>query len=94
MFPPPHHRFDGRTIRVDKASDSGPRGGGRGGGGYGRGGYGQQMGGYGAPQQPYGIPQQAYGQPYGRGGYGAPAPAPYGAPPQQGETRDPDNPRW
>jgi hypothetical protein len=94
------HRFDGRTIRVDKASDSGPRGGGggRGGGGYGRGGYGgqQQMGGYGgAPQQPYGVPQQGYGQPYGgRGGYGAPAPAPYGAPPQQGETRDPDNSRW
>ncbi|KAB5530462.1 RNA recognition domain-containing protein [Coniochaeta sp. 2T2.1] len=79
--------FDGRTIRVDKASDSGPRGGGggRGGGGYGRGGYGQQqMGGYGAPQQPYGVPQQGYGQGYGRGGYGAPAPAPYGAPPQQG----------
>ncbi|KAB5580951.1 RNA recognition domain-containing protein [Coniochaeta sp. 2T2.1] len=79
--------FDGRTIRVDKASDSGPRGGGggRGGGGYGRGGYGQQqMGGYGAPQQPYGVPQQGYQQGYGRGGYGAPAPAPYGAPPQQG----------
>ncbi|KAJ9144457.1 hypothetical protein NKR19_g6390 [Coniochaeta hoffmannii] len=88
--------FDGRTIRVDKASDSGPRGGGggRGGGGYGRGGYGgQQMGGYGgAPQQPYGVPQQGYGQPYGRGGYGAPAPAPYGAPPQQGWQQQQPNP--
>uniref|UniRef100_A0A8H7TL48 RRM domain-containing protein n=1 Tax=Bionectria ochroleuca TaxID=29856 RepID=A0A8H7TL48_BIOOC len=32
--------FDGRTIRVDKASDNGPRGGGFGGrGGFGRGGY-------------------------------------------------------
>lgn len=91
--------FDGRTIRVDKASDSGPRGGGgggRGGGGYGRGGYGgqQQMGGYGgAPQQPYGVPQQGYGQPYGgRGGYGAPAPAPYGAPAQQGWQQQQANP--
>ncbi|KAK3694660.1 hypothetical protein B0T22DRAFT_77711 [Podospora appendiculata] len=86
--------FDGRTIRVDKASDSGPRGGGgggRGGGGYGRGGGygGQQMGGgYGAPQQPYGVPQQQqYGQPYGGGGgrgYAQAAPAGYGAPPPQG----------
>ncbi|KAK3394579.1 hypothetical protein B0H63DRAFT_50887 [Podospora didyma] len=89
--------FDGRTIRVDKASDSGPRGGGgggRGGGGYSRGGYGQVPS-YGAPQQQaYGAPQQqAYGmppnmyapQPYG-GGRGYPqqagAPAGYAAPPQ------------
>ncbi|EON97292.1 putative glycine-rich rna-binding protein [Phaeoacremonium minimum UCRPA7] len=89
--------FDGRTIRVDKASDTGPRGGypsGRGGGG---GGYGQRGGFGGAPQMPqmaYGVhpgqqyqmppPQMAYGQQYGRGG-GYPQPAPgYGTPPQQG----------
>ncbi|KAJ6446097.1 cold response protein 2 [Purpureocillium lavendulum] len=86
--------FDGRTIRVDKASDNGPRGGyggGRGGGGGGFGG----RGGYGAPM-PYGVPQQspgyAVGAPqmyapmaYGRGypppqqGYGVP-PQGYGAP--------------
>ncbi|ATY58732.1 glycine-rich RNA-binding [Cordyceps militaris] len=88
-------RFDGRTIRVDKASDNGPRGGGgfggRGGhgGGYGRG------GGYGAPPQ-YGGPPQQGGYPmgqqnvyppvaYGRGypvqqqGYAQP-PQGYGAP--------------
>ncbi|KAK3937116.1 glycine-rich RNA-binding protein 4 [Diplogelasinospora grovesii] len=67
--------FDGRTIRVDKASDTGPRGGGRGGGGGGGGGYsrgGGGGGGYGqSMQQPmgggspmpgiaYGAPQQAY----------------------------------
>ena len=36
-----HARFDGRTIRVDKASERGSGGGGGGGGGYGggRGGY-------------------------------------------------------
>lgn len=73
-------RFDGRTIRVDKASDTGPRGGGggRGGGGYGGrggGGYGPPSGGapmhYGAPpQQQYGM-QNPYApqQGYGRGGY-------------------------
>ncbi|KAM7197619.1 glycine-rich RNA-binding protein 4 [Naviculisporaceae sp. PSN 640] len=61
--------FDGRTIRVDKASDNGPRGGGRGGGsgGFGRGGFGgnqYQMGG--APMQGVqygGAPQPAYGMP-------------------------------
>ncbi|KAJ6788090.1 hypothetical protein PWT90_10785 [Aphanocladium album] len=85
-------RFDGRTIRVDKASDNGPRGGGgfgRGGhGGYGRGGYGGQMQ-YGGPPPGGGYPM---GQPnvyppvaYGRGypvppqGY-APPPQGYGAP--------------
>lgn len=75
------YRFDGRTIRVDKASDSGPRApGGRGGGG---GGY-MARGGYGAPPMPYGPPQgypmpgmNMPPQPYGRG-Y-APQP-PYGAP--------------
>lgn len=82
--------FDGREIRVDKASDSGPRGGfnaGRGGGQ----GYGNRMGGY--PQQHMGgmPPQmpQGYGMPapqmyapmqYGRG-YGQPQPG-YGVPPQ------------
>lgn len=80
--------FDGRTIRVDKASDTGPKGGygGRGGPGMAPG-YGGQ-GGYSAA--PMGYPQApAYGMPpnpnmypptaYGRG-Y---PPAPYGAP-QQG----------
>jgi len=47
--------FDGRMIRVDKASDRGAGGGGRGGGGGGGGGY--QRGGY-------------NGGGYGRGGYG------------------------
>lgn len=71
--------FDGRSIRVDKASDTGPRGG----GGYAARGtspaFGQQ-GGYGAmPQMGYGVPPQqqypmqgqqaAYGQGYGHGGY-------------------------
>jgi hypothetical protein len=83
--------FDGRTIRVDKASDTGPRGGGRGGGGgFSRGGYGQgPVGGspmpgiaYGTPQQPYGMPPNMYAQPYGRGFQQAPAG--YGAPPPQG----------
>ncbi|KAI7926398.1 hypothetical protein M0657_001931 [Pyricularia oryzae] len=79
--------FDGRTIRVDKASDTGPRGGG---GGF-RGGYGGR-GGYASPQMhpmPYGMhPQQQYGapqmypQPYGRGGYPQQMPG-YGAPPAQ-----------
>lgn len=81
--------FDGRQIRVDKASDTGPRGGGfgRGGGG----GFGGR-GGYGAPQMAYGgqpgyMPgPPMYGQmPYGgRGGYPQ-QPQPqqgYGTPPQ------------
>ncbi|TDZ65915.1 Cold-inducible RNA-binding protein [Colletotrichum trifolii] len=77
--------FDGRTIRVDKASDNGPRGGG--GGGF-RGGYGGGRGGYGAPpvQQYGGAPggypapnmyqQPVYGRGYPQQPYG-------GAPPQQ-----------
>ena len=88
-------RFDGRTIRVDKASDNGPRGGG-GGGGYGGGrggssGYGGGRGGYGAPM-PYGQPQgqgypvaapQMYGAaPMGYGRGYAPPQQGYGAPPQ------------
>ncbi|KAI0143634.1 hypothetical protein GGR57DRAFT_345719 [Xylariaceae sp. FL1272] len=88
--------FDGRAIRVDKASDTGPRSGGfggRGGGGYqGRGGYSQQ-------QMPYGGGGQGYGgsnsyQGYGRGGYGQSyqqqgyAPAPY-YPEQNGGGQQP-----
>ncbi|KAG5977988.1 hypothetical protein E4U55_006446 [Claviceps digitariae] len=78
-------RFDGRTIRVDKASDNGPRGGfggGRGGGsGFGgRGGYPPPMG-YGHPHQAAGYPPAApqmyapvaYGRPYPpQPGYGVP----------------------
>lgn len=84
--------FDGRTIRVDKASDTGPRGGG--GGGF-RGGYSGGRGGYASPQMPqmygmhpqqqqqqYGAPQM-YPSPYGRGGYPQQVPG-YGAPPAQG----------
>ncbi|KZL67092.1 glycine-rich RNA-binding protein (cold response protein 2) [Colletotrichum tofieldiae] len=83
--------FDGRTIRVDKASDNGPRGGG--GGGF-RGGFGGGRGGYGgAPPVPYGaapggypvgVPnmyQQQQQPAYGRG---YPPQQPYGAPPQDG----------
>ncbi|KAI1768349.1 hypothetical protein GGR53DRAFT_462601 [Hypoxylon sp. FL1150] len=81
------NRFDGRAIRVDKASDTGPRGGSGRGSPYAPrgGGYGQQ------PQMPYAAGQPvAYGMPnpmmyqpaYGRGGY-PPQPA-YGTPPPQG----------
>ena len=86
-------RFDGRPIRVDRASDTGPKG------GYGaRGGYAS------VPRGAYGQPQMAYGggqpgpydmrgqnmyapQPaYGRGGY-PPQPIAYGGPPpQQGKS--------
>ncbi|OTB08705.1 hypothetical protein M426DRAFT_160032 [Hypoxylon sp. CI-4A] len=94
--------FDGRAIRVDKASDTGPRGGGAGrGGSYPpRGGYAQQ------PQMPYAAGQPvAYGmsgqvmhQPaaYGRGypsqqAYGTPPPgyAPYGYPDPQQQGQQP-----
>jgi len=86
--------FDGRTIRVDKASDNGSRsggfGGGRGGGSSygGRGGYGGQSS-YGGPQGSYGnAPPPGYGvapnmyqqAPYGRG-YPQQQPQ-YGMPPQ------------
>lgn len=60
-----HLRFDGRQIRVDKASErTGGGGGGR--GGYG-GGFGGQRGGYGGGG--YGQPS-GQGQPGGQGGYG------------------------
>ncbi|KAJ0160335.1 Cold-inducible RNA-binding protein [Colletotrichum tanaceti] len=85
--------FDGRTIRVDKASDNGPRGGGGGGFRGGGGGFGGGRGGYGgAPPAPYGAAPGGYpvGVPnmyqqqqpaYGRG---YPPQQPYGAPPQDG----------
>jgi hypothetical protein len=96
-------RFDGRTIRVDKASDSGPRGTGFGGGG-GRGGgqgYGGRGGAYGAAPMPYGGAPQGYAmappnnmypqqQQYGRG-YPVQQ-QPYGAAPQ-GTCLPPDLPR-
>ncbi|EYB30746.1 hypothetical protein QX201_000544 [Fusarium graminearum] len=91
--------FDGRNIRVDKASDNGPRGGfGRGGGG--GGGYGRNFGG----PMPYGMgppgpgyqmpaPNMYAPMPYGRGyppqqGYGGP-PQGYMPPQQQYGYHDP-----
>ncbi|KAH6648519.1 hypothetical protein BKA67DRAFT_365772 [Truncatella angustata] len=78
--------FDGRTIRVDRASDTGPRGGA--GGFSGRGSY-PAAGGYGTPYgaQPvpgYGMPaQQMYAPAYGRGAY-PPQQAAYGQAAPQG----------
>jgi RNA recognition motif-containing protein len=83
--------FDGRTIRVDKASDNGPRGG----GGFGGRGNGQSYGGRGgfggAPAyggaSGYGAPNMYQQAPYGRGyqqqqpQYGMPQQG-YGAPAQ------------
>lgn len=87
-------RFDGRTIRVDKASDNGPRGGGfgnRNGGGYGGrggGGYGAPPGPYGnAPPPGYGVPNMYQQAPYGRG-YPQQQPQ-YGMPPQGISKADP-----
>ncbi|KAL2134332.1 hypothetical protein VTI74DRAFT_461 [Chaetomium olivicolor] len=82
--------FDGRQIRVDKASDTSPKGGGRGGGmqiNYGRGGFaamplaGNPVPGiaYGS-QQPYGMPPNVYAQAYGRG-FAPAVPAGYTVPP-------------
>ncbi|KAF5125428.1 Glycine-rich RNA-binding protein 4, mitochondrial [Metarhizium anisopliae] len=87
--------FDGRTIRVDKASDNSPRGGyggGRGGGS----GFGGR-GGYAAPM-PYGLPQQSPGYPvvapqmYAPVAYGRPYPQHpgYGMPPQGKSTQSSD----
>jgi len=91
-------RFDGRTIRVDKASDTGPRGGygGRGGGGFG-----QRGGGFGGSphmgQIPFGQQQQQqypmaappmYAPQYGgRGGYPPQIPQ-YAGAPAQGTKRN------
>ncbi|KAH7035228.1 uncharacterized protein B0I36DRAFT_360626 [Microdochium trichocladiopsis] len=82
--------FDGRTIRVDKASDTGPKGG-YGGGRVGPAGFGV-AGGYAPSQMPYAGGQPAmygmapnpamYAPAYGRGGY--PSQGAYGAPPAQG----------
>ncbi|KAI0533899.1 hypothetical protein GGR58DRAFT_505858 [Xylaria digitata] len=100
--------FDGREIRVDKASDTGPKNShGRGSGSYPtRGGYAQQ------PQvyAPYGMPNAAMVYPpasYGRGGYpsqpvaygtsspqGYGMPAPYGYPDQQGSQQPQGPPRY
>ncbi|KAM0564385.1 hypothetical protein ACHAPJ_000598 [Fusarium lateritium] len=89
--------FDGRTIRVDKASDNGPRGGfGRGGPGYGRGFGGPVPYGMGPPGPGYGVPApNMYApMPYGRGypppqqGYGTP-PQGFVAPQQQFGYPDP-----
>ncbi|KAI2629609.1 RNA recognition domain-containing protein [Hypoxylon sp. NC1633] len=77
--------FDGRPIRVDRASDTGPRGGGGRGGAYAsRGGYAQPQMPYAAGQPvPYGMPNpMMYPQAYGRGGY-QPQPV-YRTPPPQG----------
>ncbi|KAI5918510.1 hypothetical protein F4810DRAFT_715399 [Camillea tinctor] len=81
--------FDGRAIRVDKASDTGPRGGAFGG----RGGY-APRGGYAQPQMPYASGHPGYGMPnpamyqpvYGRGAY-PPQQVAYGTPPPQGMTQ-------
>ncbi|CAI7566032.1 unnamed protein product [Penicillium bialowiezense] len=70
-----NQEFDGRVIRVDKATERAPGGGGRGGfgggGGYrqgGGGGYGGGQGGYGGGQGGYGGGQGYNGG--GQGGYG------------------------
>ncbi|KAH8732790.1 hypothetical protein GQ44DRAFT_765870 [Phaeosphaeriaceae sp. PMI808] len=61
--------FDGRRIRVDKASDRGGGGGGGGRGGYGGGGGGGYRGGYGGGQGGYGGGRDGgYGQQGGQGG--------------------------
>ncbi|CAI7659408.1 unnamed protein product [Penicillium discolor] len=72
-----NQEFDGRQIRVDKATERAAGGGGRGGfggGGYrggGNGGYGGGQGGYGGGQGGYGGGQGGYGgQQGGQGGYG------------------------
>jgi len=54
------HRFDGRTIRVDKASDKGSQARGPGGGFGGRGGYNAEGGMSGGGQ--YQSNQQGYGK--------------------------------
>lgn len=83
-----NEEFDGRRIRVDKASDraggGAPRGGYGGGGGY-RGGYNQQGGGYGGGRGYGGQQGASWGPPQGGqyqsrgGGYGGQGQG-YGAP--------------
>lgn len=73
------YRFDGRTIRVDKASDNGPRGG----GGFGRGGGGYGRGGFGGPA-PYGMGHPGPGYQMPAPNMYAPMPYGRGYPPQQG----------
>ncbi|KAJ5207711.1 Nucleotide-binding alpha-beta plait [Penicillium cf. viridicatum] len=71
-----NQEFDGRQIRVDKATERAAGGGGRGGfggGGYrggGNGGYGGGQGGYGGGQGGYGGGQGYGSQQGGQGGYG------------------------
>ncbi|EKV04163.1 Nucleotide-binding, alpha-beta plait [Penicillium digitatum] len=69
-----NQEFDGRQIRVDKATERAAGGGrgGFGGGGYrgGNGGYGGGQGGYGGGQGGYGGGQGYGGQQGGQGGYG------------------------
>ncbi|GAP86015.1 putative glycine-rich RNA-binding protein [Rosellinia necatrix] len=89
--------FDGREIRVDKASDTGPKNNyGRSSGPQGRGAYGQQPHTY----QAYGVPNaQAMYPPmaYGRGGYPSQAAIystpvqGYGMPAQYGGYPDPQS---
>ncbi|KAL7927899.1 hypothetical protein ACQKWADRAFT_278186 [Trichoderma austrokoningii] len=101
--------FDGRTIRVDKASENGPRGG----GGFANRGNGQSYGGrggYGAPAYGgapgYGAPNMYQQAPYGRGyqqqqqqpQYGMPqqgygVPAQYGNNYQNGPQQPPQPPQ-
>ncbi|KAK4131920.1 RNA-binding domain-containing protein [Trichocladium antarcticum] len=94
--------FDGRQIRVDKASDNGPRPHGQGSGQQGyqnRGRYAGPQGGY-APsqggvsynpqqQQPYGMPSVYDAQPQYGLGYAQPAPAGYVVPQQAWYYPDP-----
>ncbi|KAI1345285.1 hypothetical protein F5Y15DRAFT_23095 [Xylariaceae sp. FL0016] len=98
--------FDGRAIRVDKASDTGPKS-----GIGGRGSPFQPRGGYMQPQMPYAGGQPAYGMPnqamyppqaYGRGyppqqAYGTPPSGyamPYGYPDQSGQQPPQGPPRY
>lgn len=97
--------FDGRTIRVDKASDTGPKGGhsGRGGAGapgaYAAGGSWGQYGANNAAPVPYGVPPQgpaypmppnpAMYQPPYGRGYPPPAPGGHSPPGHQGYTQQP-----
>lgn len=68
-----NEEFDGRRIRVDKASDRAGGGGGGGRGGYGGGGGGYQRGGgYGGGQGGYGGGDRGYGGQQGGSSWGPP----------------------